>query len=322
MTQEINLNHLTFSEYAKYKINPEQNNFERYKVLVITLFKIKEIYFFENELLKEYNVKTMQEILNSNPDRFFPAGLKHKDLKKIKLFERIEELKKSLSEKRKKERKEPSSKDFENTWYDIWLPKFNVTPKDAYYDCFFIYQLSNLDLLETDDFLNYQLETYFERNIVKFKRLVSLAIRKHGKELLKEEQIKTIEEWVAMIEIEPALSGTEPKSEINISIRRPKIKRDKNDKITALNLAQVAYLAVLLKQSNIALKDDIILTQESMGAAFHILTGYSENTLRQAMNLKGQNELTYPDRKTVREILYTIISLIDKDIDEQKGKKS
>lgn len=314
MAEEINLNHLTAYEYGKHRSNSEGSNWEHYKDLVTRLFFVKDFYFFESELLQDYKAETMDELLATYPDKFFPAGSKNKHLKDFDT-QNFRHVNNEL-EKIRLEKGEWKKGDFENTWFDVWLENFDISPDEAYCDEFFVYQLRSLDLLETDDFLNYQLQIHFGNNILKFKRFVSLSLRKHGEKLMLPDQVKTVEEWLSMIEAKPELSGTESNKP-----KGSKITREHGDNITCLNLVQTAYLVNLLRQSKIIIKDEKILPDSKAGEAFNVLTGYSENTLRLRMNLKGQSDVTYTDRKAVRNALYAIIPFIDKEIDEQKGKK-
>ena len=85
-----------------------------------------------------------------------------------------------------KKRKDENS-EWMLTWFDIW-EDYYISPKDQTYDLFFVYQIRNIDILAIDEFLNYQLEKYFDSDAQKFKRFILLAIRKHGNKLLKLEQ--------------------------------------------------------------------------------------------------------------------------------------
>lgn len=337
MAQEINLNHLTANEYGKMKANLAGSDWEHFKELVTKLFQIKDLYFFESELLRDYKVKSMDELLSSYPDKFFPAGNKNIHFKDIDF--RITDSKKAFDnlDPKLKERIEKEGwkkEDFEKAWYDVWLERFEVTPADPFYDEFFVYQLRNLDLLDTDEFLNYQLNEYFDNDPAKFKRFILLSLRKHGDKLMTKDQVKTVEEWVAMVEQTPSLSempvnkeqpiaNEEKKSDSNEEkFRRSKVSRDRGDDITCLNLIQTAYFVNLLREVKVIIKDNKNLPDTWAAEAFNLLTGYKSDPLRLRMNLKGQNDVNYTDRKAVRDVLQKLINIVEKEINEQKGNKS
>ena len=62
--------------------------------------------------------------------------------------------------------------------------------------------------------------------------------------------------------------------------RRSKIKREAKDKKTSLNQEQTVLLFYYLQQQKVFLRDEY-LSDKDAAAAFEILTGYSENALRQ-----------------------------------------
>lgn len=335
MAEEIILNHLTICEWAKMKDNLPQNDWEHYKEIVIRLFQLRDLYFFESELVQDYKVKNIDELLFTYPDKFYPAGNKNIYLKDVP--QQLKGTKQVLDEldpelKARVEKEGWKKEDFEKAYYDVWLERFYITPEEPYYDEFFVYQLRNLDLLETDGFLNYQLHKYFEQDPAKFKRFIFLALRKHSDRLMRKDQVKTVEEWVTMVEINPKLSESvikeekpkvEDKTEINEEkIRRSKISRDRGDDITCFNLIQTAYFVNLLREVKVIIKDEKTLPDKWAAESFNILTGYKTDTLRLRMNLKAQKDVTYTDRKVVRDVLQKILDTVTKGIDEQKGNKS
>lgn len=284
---ELVLNHISAGE----SMLMDDKRYESYAHTAAHWLNHLGKHLFQDEIMAKYETqKSFPEILKLKKHEFIPGMIVQRGKKR------------------------------EQVYYDVWAYEI-VEATDSFFPYFFACKLSHIDILELDEFLNYHLENSFDTDTEKYCRLLQLVFRRY-EHLIKPDTITTANEWISKEQKKPGLSGTEVNSDTHISIRRPRIKREASDNVTSLNLSQSAYLAVLLKQSKVAIKDDTILTQQSAGAAFHILTGYSENTIRQEMNLKGQSNLTYQDRKAVRELLYSIVLLIDKDIDEQKGKRS
>ena len=279
---ELILNQITYGESMM-----DEKRYLDYTYKAALWLNQKGKYFFEDQIMNRYITnKLFEEILEQRKHEFIPGMIAQRNEKR------------------------------EQIYYDVWGMDV-IKVEDPFFPFFFACKLSHIDLFNIDEFLKYHLENGFENSTDKYYRILQLILRQYSS-LLKPDTIITSQEWINDQQKKPALTEIENLSTKNISIRKPKIKREAGDNITALNLSQTAYLAVLLKESKIAIKDDIILTQSSTGAAFHVLTGYSEDTLRQAMNLKGQNALNRQDRTKVRQTLSEIITLIDKDIKDQK----
>lgn len=233
------------NEFARHN-----DNFAQYQQEVVMLFQIKVMFRYEKDLLKEYGEKSIEELLVHYPNKFLPAG------------------------QRRKDRKE----EFAPAWFDI-SSDYRITAKDAMYDLFFTYQLRNLDILETDEFLEYQFKKYFGSDISKFKRFLVLTIRKHGRKLLSIDQVETINEWMAIINTEPVLSG------VIAERSKGKWKREAGDNLTALNLQQTALLVYFMQEAKIILQG-VYLSKTEAGQAFAYLSGYSADALR--LELKGE----------------------------------
>jgi len=62
--------------------------------------------------------------------------------------------------------------------------------------------------------------------------------------------------------------------------RRSKIRREAKDKVTSLNQEQTVLLFYYLQQQKVFLKDEYLSDKEA-ATAFEVLTGYSQNALRQ-----------------------------------------
>lgn len=248
MTHEIILNHLTINEFARHN-----ENFEQYTRDVTMFFQIKGMFIYEKDILNRYGKKSMEDVTATYPNKFVFAG------------------------KRRNNRGE----EFAPTWFDI-SSDYKIMPKDAMYDLFFTYQLRNIDILETDDFLNYQFKKHFDNDIAKFKRFIVLTIRKHGKKLLDLDQIETVNEWMTMINSEVEVSG------ILTERSKGKLKREAGDNLTALNLHQIALLIHFMQEAKIILKDEY-LNKTQAGQAFSTLTGYSADALRLELNSEKFN---------------------------------
>lgn len=236
-----------------YEFARNNENFAKYTRDVLMLLQIKGMFIYEQDILKEYGEKSMEDLTSSYPDKFVYAGKRRND--------RTEE--------------------FRPTWFDI-SPFYNVVPRDAMYDLFFSYELRNLDILETDEFLSYQYKKHFEGDLTKFKRFLVLTIRKHGSKLLSLDQIETINEWMSMTNAEPELSGVISEKS------KGRLKREAGDNLTGLNLHQTALLVHFMQEAKIILKDEY-LNKTQAGQAFSILTGYSADALRLELNSEKFN---------------------------------
>jgi len=82
-------------------------------------------------------------------------------------------------------------------WFDIW-DNYVITKKDKLHDLFFTYKLRQTDLLNLDDFLDYQLANHFNNDFEEFERFLHIVLRKYKKKLLVAEHIKTIKEWIEL----------------------------------------------------------------------------------------------------------------------------
>ena len=69
------------------------------------------------------------------------------------------------------------------------------------------------------------------------------------------------------------------------------VKRSKNDGATDLKLDETIALIKLLKENRWILRDEY-LTNEKAAYAFHLLTGYSKNTIRQELSNPAQSPKT------------------------------
>lgn len=290
---ELFLNHITAIESFRYP-----HSFEVYKKDASDMLQYTGQFWFEDDLIEKFKgdetVKsvqkdeplTIQHLLTAMPDAFVSKGEKRK---------------------KNKDDKEPTP-----IWYNVW-DIFYVTPDDGlYYDLFFTYKIRCLDLLEVDDFLNYQLEIWYENNSKKFFRFLQLTVRKHEK-LLPVEYIQTVNEWMAGKEKEPTLEGTEKPSVKTKS----KLKRESADNLTMLNQEQTALLIHYLQKAKIFLKDEF-LNNKQAGEAMAILTGYSADTLRQTL---GMAELERIKNKKNLTDIYNAFARVSTVIENELREK-
>jgi hypothetical protein len=92
--------------------------------------------------------------------------------------------------------------------------------------------------------------------------------------------------------------------------------RSSGDNLTRLNMEQTALLIDYLKQGRFILKGEY-LQDKSAGTAFHLLTGYSVNTLRQTLSAKGIAEVkTKSNLKELYNAITHLTILIKNDIRE------
>jgi len=106
---------------------------------------------------------------------------------------------------------------------------------------------------------------------------------------------------------------SEPESDANTlsgsvktekEINKSKIKRNANDKLTCLTQEQTALLLHYMQQERIFLKDEY-LNNKDAGTAFELLTGYSQNTLRQKLSSVKE----YQNKANLKEIHNLIVRL-------------
>jgi hypothetical protein len=258
---ELNLNRITMAEQL---VHP--NTFKDYRQIIIGLLQIKEMYFFEDEIFEECEPDNMEKVLSEYPN-IIRTGAQRKN----------------------------EDGTFSKKYLHL-SPIYFVQPQDAWYDNFFAYKLRQLDLLEIDEFLDYHLENYYQNNLQEFSRFLRICIRKHEAKLLKPEISQTVNEWIDTKEKkeQQALQGIENQS---AKIKKGKIKRESQDKLTCLSQEQTVLLMSFLQQERIFLKDEY-LNKKDAGIAFEILTGYSQHTLRQNLS----NAKDYQNKTNLKEI--------------------
>jgi hypothetical protein len=245
---ELYLPHLSMVELMG---SPE--HYSIYQEAVVAMLSVKDLYVWEDDVLKFNQKRTMEEVVAINEVRYVSAGEKKREGELV------------------------------NAWYDTWAEYF-ITLKDPLYSLFFTYKLRQIDLLDMDDFLNYQLEQNYENNFTRFSRFLSLTLRKYAKKILEPEHELTADEWIKQKqeEIKQDSSTGEKKGKLK---GRP--QRSSDDKLTVLNQEQTVLLIHYLQKSKMIFQGDFLKSNQA-GQAFHILTGFSADTIRQKL---GDTEL-------------------------------
>lgn len=194
----------------------------------------------------------------------------------------------------------------ESTWYDIMSCE-EVFAYDDLFDFFFACKLRHLDLLDIRDYLSFHLEYSFKNNKVKFLSFLNLSLGQYHERLLSPLIINAIQEWIEGNN--EANNNTEQDGKI-----KGRIPREAGDRLTSINLHQTALLIQFMQQTGIILKGDY-LTYLQAGKAFNILTGYSDNSLRQLLGTKGEVEGSkFEDYKELHQTLINLAQLVETKI--------
>lgn len=280
---EINLNKLTVYEQVKFP-----GGYDDYRNEVVALLQLRNNYLSEKDLLSSHftNGKALNETTIDQLLQEYPSILRtgHKD------------------------------KDTGGFMYLDLGADYNVQPGDIFYDSFFIRQLRNTDLLQVYDFLNYHLMEYYD-DIQAFSVFLRICIRKHKEKFLENNTIETVNEWISHKEKQAEDESKGLAGIPNGQHRRGRIKREANDGITALNQEQTVLLIYLLQQAKVILKDEY-LTGAEAGRAFEILTGYSQNTLRQTLSKISQYH-TKANLKDLNHLFADLKLLTDKELKDK-----
>lgn len=276
---ELNLNRITLWEQVVRK-----ETFEECKHYAIMLLQSKDLYLFEDEVLKSHKLDSIEQVLQEYP-HVLRTGAHKKN--------------------------EDGS--FSIKYLDLGTEYF-VQPKDFLYDVFFAYKLRQLDLLTIDAFLAYHISTYYENNLQEFSRFLRICFRKHEAKLLRPEIIQTVNEWIETKEKQQKdLQGTS--GDQREKAKKGKVKREAQDKLTCLSQEQTVLLMYYLQQERVLLKDEY-LTDMDAGKAFETLTGYSQHTLRQDLG-KFHRYQNKTNLKEIDNLLTRIKIAIDKALKEK-----
>lgn len=178
---------------------------------------------------------------------------------------------------------EKDSRDDNNlalAYYDISMP-LHIESSDSSFSLFFAFKLDQTDILAIDSLLEYQWHKNFNSDLPQFSRFLQLLIRKHMDKIIPAATALTILEWTAIKEKQQNLTSSNTSSS-NAIRKKGVIRRMQNDSVTCLSQEQTVLLFSMLQQIGIFMKDEY-LTDADAGKAFEILTGYSQNTIRQKL---------------------------------------
>jgi hypothetical protein len=183
----------------------------------------------------------------------------------------------------------------------FFLEFLNEESRD--FDYFFMLELRHTELQEINNYINHHTQLY-EGN---FKSFLYDALENY-RDLLQDKQIRKVEKW---------LKDNSDKNFQTIDIKIPKIKvRRKDDTFTSLSAEQTAILFHYLKTKKVILNDKNLQPDTEIAKAIKILTGYSDNTIRQNLTKsKQKEEISKDDLIVTQKILKEIITLINKDLE-------
>ena len=287
---ELNLNMMTILESVKY-----EEDFSRYSTLVGNLLMHREMLFTQKEILEEFQMTDIEELLARFPHVLCKGNTVN-------------------------DQGEISGKLFA----DLGMRYF-VQPTDSHYDEMFAYKLRQLDFMHIDRFLDYHLLNYYHCDLADFSRFLTLCMRKYEKSLLDEKKILSVKEWMEYRErqqkqqlqksIQEEAENASVQNQKEKEAKKIKMKRQAGDKRTSLSQEQTVLLMYFLQQEKVILKDEYLNDMEA-GQAFEILTGYSQHTLRQNLGkfyLFQNNE----NLKTLDNVLTRIKIKIDQALKEK-----
>lgn len=256
---------------------PFNKDFETYKHTAFMFLNHKGKYLFEEHILATYRSgMTLDRLFEQENGRFIQGCNRNKAGK------------------------------IERTWYDT-LSCEEIVFSDDLFDFFFACKLRHLDLLDIEEFLSFHLEYSFKNNRPKFLSFLNLSISQYHERLFSHLIIEAIKEWIEANN--EAKNNTEQDGKI-----KGRIPREAGDRLTSINLHQTALLIQFMQQTGIILKGDY-LTYLQAGKAFNILTGYSDNSLRQLLGTKGEIEGSkFEDYKELHQILTSLAQLVETKI--------
>ncbi len=268
---ELILNSITAGEHMLTIQTPEK--YEEYKQMAFMFLNRKGKHLFEEDILNEYREgMTLEKLFDQEPNRFVQGANHKKDGKNQK------------------------------TWYDLWAME-EIEREDHFFDYFFACKLRQINLLEIDSFLAFHLEHSFKDNRKDFLRFLNITLRKHQK-MLDTDVVNTVMEWIKLSEADSdsgEISGGE-----KLARTKNRAKRQRDDNVTKLNQEQTALLIHFLQEGKIILREESLKNKEA-GHAFSILTGYSEDSLRQNLNKTELGRIT--TKKNLTELHNAITKL-------------
>jgi hypothetical protein len=275
---EVDLNFISSREYGS-KTSDYDHQLE-YVNIVISMLSQEGIFLYEEDVVNRFNNLSLSEILEQN-ENFVQGQNRYNPARQGKLCP---------------------------TYYDTWM-SLSITPGKSYYPFFFAHLLKHTDLLMIDECLAYQLEKHHANDFTAFSRLLLLMLRKFGGVVIPEKTVVTIQEWINVKATQQKKEEDESDDSNLSGKKRGRINRRAEDNITCLNREQTILLIQYLKEAGVFLKDEY-LTDLDAGKAFELLTGYSQNTLRQDLGkfYQFQNK---ENLKRLHQILSQVTNKID-----------
>jgi hypothetical protein len=134
-------------------------------------------------------------------------------------------------------------------------------------------------------------------------------LRKFESVVIPEKTIVTIQEWIDAKAAQQKKEEDESGDSSLSGKKRGRINRRAEDNITILNREQTILFIQYLKQVGVFLKDEY-LTDLDAGKAFELLTGYSQNTLRQDLGKFYQFE-NKENLKKLHQTFSRVVHLIE-----------
>lgn len=246
---EVDLSFISSREYMS-KTSDYDHQLE-YVNIVVSMLNQEGLFLFEEDITRRFDNLSFSEILQQN-ENFVQGQNRRNPARQGKLCP---------------------------TYHDTWM-SLSITPEKSYYPFFFAHLLKHTDLLMIDECLAYQFEKYHANDFTVFSRLLLLMRRKFEGVVIPEKVIITIQEWISAKTAQQKKEEDESDDSKLSGKKRGRINRRAEDNITSLNREQTILLIQYLKQAGVFLKDEY-LTDLDAGKAFELLTGYSQNTLRQ-----------------------------------------
>lgn len=271
---EVDLNYISSREHMS-KTSDYDHQLE-YVNIVISMLSQEGIFLFEEDITNRFDNLSLLEILEQN-ENFVQGHNRRNPVKQGK----------------------PCP-----TYYDTWMSLL-ITQEKTSYPFFFAHLLKHTDLLQIDQCLAYQLEKYHNNDFSAFSRLLALMLRKFEGVVIPKKTVATIQEW---IDVKAAQKKKEEDESGDSSLsgkKRGRINRRVEDNITSLNREQTILLIQFMKEAGVFLKDEY-LTDLDAGKAFELLTGYSQNTLRQDLGKFYQ----FQNKENLKKLHQTFSQLI------------
>ena len=172
-----------------------------------------------------------------------------------------------------------------------------------------------------NDWMNESDERYFFKLFVRYISMQKQLIWLNGKDKFNKFSDEDFNELISQNPFETN-SSPEFKTEVQqLSQEKPekikRIKREREDNRTALNLEQTVLLGAYLRQLSVVLgQGDLSNTELAEGLS--ILTHFSENTLRQSLSLTDNSR---ENLEKLRTVLGKVVTQIEEDLKKYNKPK-